>query len=44
MTYPSPDTHVGYCVLAGMDLGGELLFSKRLPTSEAARIGLVEVN
>ena len=32
------DAHVRTCVLAGMDVRGQLLFSKRFPTSEAALI------
>ena len=34
--YLGLDAHVRHCVLAGMDTGGKLLFSERLPTSEAA--------
>ena len=36
--YLGLDAHTRHCVLAGMDTRGKLLFSERLPTSEAALI------
>ena len=38
IVYLGLDAHVRHCVLAGMDTRGKLLFSERLPTSEAALI------
>ncbi len=36
--YLGLDAHIGHCVLASMDTRGKLLFSERLPTSEAALV------
>ena len=38
LVYLGLDAHIRHCVLAGMDTRGKLLFSERLPTSEAALI------
>ena len=38
--YIGLDAHIRHCVLAGMDTRGKLLFSERLPTSEAALISV----
>ena len=36
--YLGLDAHVRHCVLAGLDVRSKLLFSERIPTSEAALI------